>query len=159
MTPVIYQDMAYCSAAYGIGAAVCKITKTGGHYEATQLWFEPANVLNNHWSTPVCQDGYLYGLFGQKEFGRGPLKCVEMATGKIMWSKEGFGPGGCTLVNGHVLVLSDSGDLILVKTDKAAYSETARFHALAGKCWSTPSISDGRIYARSTEQGGCFNAR
>ncbi len=157
MTPIVYGDMVYCSAGYGVGASACKITKSGSGFEASRLWFEPANVLNNHWSTPVCKDGYLYGLFGFKEFGRAPMKCVEMATGKVLWSKEGFGPGGCTLLDGHVLVLSDTGDLVLVKATTAAYQEVARTHALSGKCWSAPCVSNGHIYARSTKEGICLD--
>ena len=157
MTPVVSEDIVYCSAGYGVGAGACKVTKTASGFAATQLWFEPANVLNNHWSTPVCRDGYLYGLFGFKQFARAPLKCIEIATGKEMWSREGFGPGGCTLVDGHVLVLSDAGDLILVKATPTGYSETARKHAGAGKCWSTPSVSNGKIFARSTKEGACVD--
>jgi outer membrane protein assembly factor BamB len=76
-----------------------------------------------------------------------------MATGRVLWSHEGFGPGGCTLVNGDVLVLSDRGDLVLVKASSAAYSEVARSHVLSGKCWNYASVSNGRIYARSTKEG------
>jgi outer membrane protein assembly factor BamB len=101
MTPVASGDMIYCSAGYGVGASACKITKTGNAFAATQLWFEPASVLNSHWSTPVSRDGYIYGLFGTKQFGRAPLECVELATGKIMWSHPDFGPGGCALVDGQ----------------------------------------------------------
>ena len=157
MTPVVSGDIVYCSAGYGVGAGACKVTKTANGFAATQLWFEPASVLNNHWSTPVCKDGYLYGLFGFKEFARAPLKCIQIATGKEMWSKPGFGPGGCTLVDGHVLVLSDAGDLILVKATPTGYSETARTHVVAGKCWSTPSVSNGKIFARSTKEGVCVD--
>jgi len=53
MSPIVYGDTVYCSAGYGVGASACKITKSGGSFEAARLWFEPANVLNNHWSTPV----------------------------------------------------------------------------------------------------------
>jgi outer membrane protein assembly factor BamB len=80
-----------------------------------------------------------------------------MATGKVLWSKDGFGPGGCTLVDGHVLVLSDAGDLVLVKAATGAYEETARVHAVAGKCWSAPCVSNGHIYARSTKEGVCLD--
>jgi outer membrane protein assembly factor BamB len=157
MSPIVSGDIVYCSAGYGVGAGACKVSKTAGVYSATQLWFEPANMLNNHWSTPVCQDGYLYGLFGFKEFAKAPLKCVQIATGKEIWSKPGFGPGGCTLVDGHVLVLSDAGELVLVKATPDGYNEVARTRAVAGKCWSTPSVSDGKIYARSTKEGVCLD--
>jgi outer membrane protein assembly factor BamB len=158
MSPVVSGDLVYSSAAYGVGSSVCKISKTGDGFLATRIWYQPANMLASHWSTPVCDNGYLYGLFGQARFGQAPLKCVELATGRIMWSHDGFGPGGCTLVDGHVLVLSDAGDLILVKADPRSYTETARSHVLAGKCWNYASISNGRIYARSTREGVSLDA-
>lgn len=157
MSPIVSGDIVYCSAGYGVGAGACRISKTADGFTATQLWYEPANVLNNHWSTPVCEEGYLYGLFGFKEFARAPLKCVEIATGKEVWSKEGFGPGGCVLVDGQVLVLSDAGELVLAKANPAGYSETARTRAVTGKCWNAPCVSNGRIYARSTKEGVCLD--
>jgi outer membrane protein assembly factor BamB len=117
------------------------------------MWHQPASVLANHWSTPVYSDGYLYGISGQAKFGIAPLVCVEVATGRIMWTESGFGPGGCTLVGGDVLVLSDAGDLVLVKATPTSYQEVARTHVLAGKCWNSASVSNGRIYARSTREG------
>jgi outer membrane protein assembly factor BamB len=157
MTPVVSGDIVYCSAGYGVGAGACRVSRTGDSFTADRLWFEPANVLNNHWSTPVAYNGYIYGIFGFKEFARAPLKCVEAATGKVLWSKEGFGPGGCVLVDGHILVLSDAGDLVLVKASPAGYEETARTHAVSGKCWNAPCISNGKIFARSTKEGVCLD--
>ncbi|MGD0815867.1 MAG: PQQ-binding-like beta-propeller repeat protein [Verrucomicrobiota bacterium] len=158
ISPVVSGDMVYCSAGYGIGSSACRITKTAGGFRATRVWYQPANVIASHWSTPVCANGYLYGIYGQAQFGRAPLKCVEMATGRVMWSQDGFGPGGCTLVDGRVLVLSDAGDLVLVKATPTAYTEEARCHVLAGKCWNYASISNGRIYARSTKEGVSLDA-
>jgi outer membrane protein assembly factor BamB len=153
ISPVVCGDVVYCSAAYGIGSSACKITKTDAGFAATELWHDPANVLANHWSTPVFNDGYLYGISGQAKHGVAPLLCVEVATGHVMWSQPGFGPGGCTLVGGNVLVLSDAGDLVLVKASPASYQEAARSHVLAGKCWNSARVSNGRIYARSTREG------
>jgi outer membrane protein assembly factor BamB len=153
MTPVVSGDIVYCSSAYGVGTGACKISKTDSGFQAAQLWFQPANVLQNHWSTPVVSHGYMYGISGQKQYGDAPLVCVEAATGKLMWSQKGFGPGGCTLVDGCVLVLSDAGDLILVKATPEGYQEAGRSHVLAGKCWNSAAVSGGRIYARSTKEG------
>jgi outer membrane protein assembly factor BamB len=153
MTPVVSGDVVYCSAAYNVGASACKITKGADGFKATQLWFQPASVLQSHWSTPVVKDGYLYGISGQAQYGKAPLVCVELATGKVMWSQAGFGPGGCTLVDGCVLVLSDAGDLVLVKASPQSFQEVSRSHVLAGKCWNSAGVSNGRIYARSTKEG------
>ena len=157
ISPVVSGDMVYCSAAYGVGSGACKVAKDGDKFTATQLWFQPGNSLVNHWSTPVCAGGYIYGIYGQAQFGRAPMQCLELATGKVMWSEKGFGPGGCTLVDGHLLVLNDAGDLVLVKADPTAYTEVARSHILAGKCWNSVGISNGRVYARSTREGVCID--
>jgi outer membrane protein assembly factor BamB len=153
ISPVVCGDIVYCSAAYSVGTSACKITKSVEGFAAEQIWHQPFNVLANHWSTPVYSQGYIYGISGQAKFGKAPLVCVEAATGKVLWSKPGFGPGGCTLVDGSVLVLSDAGDLVLVKATPDSYQEMARSHVLAGKCWNAASVSNGRIYARSTREG------
>jgi outer membrane protein assembly factor BamB len=157
ISPVVCGDVVYCSAAYGIGSGACKISQTADGLAAAELWHQPANVLANHWSTPVYRQGYIYGISGQSKFGQAPLVCVDASTGKIAWSHAGFGPGGCTLVDGCVLVLSDAGDLVLVKASPSGYQEVARSHVLAGKCWNAASVSDGRIYARSTREGASLD--
>jgi outer membrane protein assembly factor BamB len=45
---------------------------------------------------------------------------------------------------------------VLVKATPDAYTELARSHVLAGKCWNSVAISNGRIYARSTKEGVCL---
>jgi outer membrane protein assembly factor BamB len=60
-------------------------------------------------------------------------------------------------VDGNVLVLSDAGDLVLVKAAPDAYTEVARTHVLAGKCWNYAAVSDGHVYARSTKEGVCLD--
>lgn len=157
ISPVVCGDIVYCSAGYNIGSSACKITKGTNGFVVTLLWHQPAKMLANHWSTPVYSQGYIYGISGHGQYGKAPLVCVEAATGNVVWSHAGFGPGGCTLVDDCVLVLSDAGDLVLVKATPASYQEVARSHVLAGKCWNAASISNGRIYARSTKEGASLD--
>ena len=152
-SPVVAGDIVFVSKAYGVGSAACKITKTDGAYAATQIWKVPGSDQASHWTTPVALNGYLYGIFGQALHGTAPLQCVDLATGSIKWSKPNFGPGGINLVDGNLLVLSDTGDLVLVKATPDAYTELARSHVLSGKCWNSVAVSNGRIYARSTKEG------
>lgn len=155
-SPVVAGDLVYCSAGYGVGAGVFRITKSNRGYEVEDVWQLP-NKLMNHWSTPVMRDGYLYGIFGFKRYGRAPLQCVKIETGEVQWTHEGFGPGNCIMVGEHLLVLSDDGQIVLVDVNPVAYSELSRTEAVTGKCWSTPAYCDGRVYVRSTQQGACFD--
>lgn len=151
-SPVVFRDLVYCSAGYGVGAG---LFRAGAGREAEEVWFQP-NELMNHWSTPIAHEGHLYGIFEFKKYGRAPLQCVDLESGQILWKREGFGPGNCILVGDQLVVLSDAGDLVIADASPEGYRERGRASLLRGKCWSTPAYSDGRLYIRSTEEGGCF---
>jgi outer membrane protein assembly factor BamB len=159
-SPVVIGDLVYCSAGYDVGGGACKITRAGSGFTATQLWQTPGNKeVPNHWSTPVCKDGYLYGMFSFKNPGKGPLKCVDIATGAVKWEQPGFGQGNVVLADSKVLAFADNGDLVVVEPTPASYKELARIKAVAGKCWSTPAVSNCCIFVRSTEECACLEAR
>jgi len=166
-SPVVGEDVVYCSAAYGAGAGTVRITNSGGQLITNEVWRIPfANPLMNHWATPVLHGGYLFVIYGQQ----GPtvlLRCIDFASGEQKWNQSGVGTGGGVLfVAGHVLVLTEDGNLLLVKPDPTAYTEVARYRALDGssnsipgivRCWNVPAISNGRIYARSTTEAVCLD--
>jgi len=148
-SPVVYEDLVYLSAGYGVGAGVFRVEKDGDEWQLSNVW-RKRNRLMNHWSTPVCRDGFLYGMFSFKKYGDGPLMCVDMRTGEERWSQAGFGPGNCILVGDEVLALSDTGEIVLVAAVPDEYREIERADVLKGKCWSSPSFSNGQLYVRST---------
>ncbi|MGE3311567.1 MAG: PQQ-binding-like beta-propeller repeat protein [Limisphaerales bacterium] len=155
-SPIVAGDIVYCSAGYGVGAGAYRISKSGERFESTELW-RMNGKLQNHWSTPIHHQGHLYGIFGFKEYGEAPLQCIELATGTVKWSHPGYGPGNVTFVDGHLLVLGDAGQLAIVEATPEAYREKAKADILAGKCWSTPSYTQGRVYARSTTEAVCID--
>ena len=156
-SPVVADDIVYCSAGYGVGAAAVRVSRDGEKFSAEEIWRETGDKLANHWSTPVYRNGHLYGMFQFKEYGDGPVKCVELKTGKVKWEQAGFGPGNLILADGQLIILSDAGELVLAEATPEAYKEKGRFQAVTGKCWSTPALSEGRIYVRSTKEGACFD--
>jgi outer membrane protein assembly factor BamB len=157
-SPVVYQDIVYCSAGYGVGAGAFRISKVGNSFKSEHLW-RKNNKLPNHWSTPIVKDGYLYGMFSFKKYGTGPMMCVDIRTGAEKWSKDGYGPGNVILCGDLLLALTDAGEITLVKARPDRYEEVARAKVLQGKCWTTPVLSGGRIYARSTQQAVCLDVR
>lgn len=152
-SPVVENDLVYCSAGYGVGAGVFRVNDSDS---AEEVWKKP-NRLMNHWSTPVVFDGHLYGIYKFKKYGKAPLQCVELSTGEIKWSQNNFGPGNCILVGDKLAVLSDAGELVIVQASPDQYKELAREKVLDGKCWSTPAFSDGKLYIRSTKEGACVS--
>ncbi len=158
ISPVVAGDIVYCSAGYGVGAGAVKVAKSGAAWTAQEIYRVTGDKdLANHWSTPVLKDGHLYGMFQFKNYGDGPVKCVDVANGAVKWEKPGFGPGNVVLLGDKVLALSDAGELVVFAADTAAYKELARAKILDGKCWTTPVISGGRVFARSTKEAVCLD--
>lgn len=157
-SPVVYEDVVYCSAGYGVGAGAFKVSKSGSGFSAEMIW-RRENECFNHWSTPVVKDGYLYGMFGFKAHGVGPVACVDIRTGKDMWQEPGFGPGQVILSGGTVIALSDKGEVVFIKADPQGYEEIKRETLVAGKVWSYPVLAYNRIFARSTVEGGCWELK
>ncbi|HEY2574027.1 MAG TPA: PQQ-binding-like beta-propeller repeat protein, partial [Verrucomicrobiaceae bacterium] len=163
-SPVVYQDIVYCSAGYGIGAGAFTISKEGNGFKATPLWRKKPedkkdDTLSNHWSTPVVKDGYLYGMFSFKKYGEGPLACVDIKTGDIKWSQAGYGPGQVILSGDTIIALSDKGEVVFVKADPAKYVELKREALISGKVWSYPVLAGDFLLARSTKEGGCWELK
>lgn len=157
-SPVVDRDIVFCSAGYGVGAGAVRVQKQGDKWEAKELYRVTGNKpLATHWSTPVSKDGYLYGMFQFKEYAKGPIKCVEIATGQVKWEQAGFGPGNVILAGTQLIALSDEGHLVLIDASPDGYKEVARADVLDGKCWTTPAIADGRIFARSTKEAVCID--
>jgi outer membrane protein assembly factor BamB len=154
-SPVVFEDIVYCSAGYGVGAGAFKISKEGSGLAATPIW-RRENECFNHWSTPVVKDGYLYGMFSFKEYGKGPIACVDIRTGEDMWKKDGFGPGQVILAGDNVIALSDKGEVVVVETNPKKYVELKRDDVLKGKVWSYPVLAYNHLFARSTEEGICI---
>ena len=115
------------------------------------------------WSSPVCYQGFVYEVGGGASFLTAPLTCMELSTGKMMWATNGFGLGGLILVHTNLLVLTETGQLVLVQPNPNSYVELARYQALQftsaaqGKCWNSPAFSNGRIYARGTRGSICLD--
>ena len=96
-------------------------------------------------------------MFGPTKYKTGPMKCVEIATGKVKWSHAGFGQGNTILVGNRLVALAEDGNLVIVEAAPEAYKEIARTKAFNDKCWSTPAFADGKIYVRSISQGICYD--
>jgi len=49
--------------------------------------------------------------------------------------------------------------LSVVKASSSHYQELARKKLITGKCWSTPTLSEGKVLMRSTKEAVCLSVR
>lgn len=135
----------FMSADYNHGAALARIK--GG--TATQVWTDPG--MCNHFNSCVLLDGYLYGIDGSAGNAGASLKCLDFATGAEKWSYQGLGTGGLIAADHKLIIMSDKGELVVAPASPTGFNPVARAQVLGGKCWTVPTLANGRIYGRNAK--------
>lgn len=145
-TPVIVDDWVVVGS-YQAGLIGVKISAAGNDLKIEQAWTNKLAAMN--FSSPIAVGMHLYGLGPAKN-----LVCVEIATGKIMWSKEGYFTTAANVAHAsflglgkNILVCTDGGQLALIAADPAEFRELGRAQ-VCGLNWCNPAYADGRLYVR-----------
>jgi outer membrane protein assembly factor BamB len=152
-SPLVVGDSVFITASYDTGASLVRIGAGG----PKQVWGSDES-LSAHYATPVHKDGFLYGFHGRQEFGQA-LRCIELATGKVRWSEEKYGAGTVTLAGDKLLIVRESGDIVLAEASRAGYKPLATAHALPKVVRAYPAIAGGRLYIRNERTLACLNLK
>jgi outer membrane protein assembly factor BamB len=152
-TPIVVGDQVFFTACYETGAILVRAKKDG----IEEVWNNDRS-LSCHFGTPVYHDGCLYGFHGRQETGT-EMRCVDVKTGRVHWSQEGFGCGSIILAEGNLIVLSEAGELVLIEGKSDKYREKARAAVLAGPCRAHMALANGRLYARDNKKLACWSLK
>ncbi|MBC8350595.1 MAG: PQQ-like beta-propeller repeat protein [Planctomycetes bacterium] len=142
--PIMNDDTVFISSGYNRGSALLRLIDN----EPEVVWKN--KEFQNQFSSSVLIDGFLYGIDGDTTGAR-TLKCVQLATGAIQWSEEGFGSGSLIAAKTHLIILSEAGELAIVEASPSKFKLLAKAKVLDGKCWTAPALANGRVYCRSTD--------
>jgi outer membrane protein assembly factor BamB len=117
-----------------------------------ELW-KKDDVLSNHYATSVHRGRLIFGFDGRQDVPPPPaLTCVQWETGAVKWRKEGFGAGNLIVAGDRLLILMETGELILAEASAADYKELARAQILGSQVRAYPALADGFLYARSKDK-------
>jgi outer membrane protein assembly factor BamB len=145
-------DRVFISTGSGADAAMLQVAAgAGGQLTARELW--RTNRMNTDFSSAVLHDGFIYGLDGSI------LSCVDASTGELKWKGGRYGAGQVMLASGHLILLTEQGELALVRADPGAHQEITRFPAIDGTTWNHPAMSDGILLVRNVEEMAAFDLR
>ena len=139
------------SSAYGHGAAVIEVSEGGGRQSVRAVWENTR--LKNRFSSSVIHDGFIYGL------DENILTCLDAGTGDVKWKGGRYGHGQFVLASGHLVLLSEDGDLVLVRATPERHDELVRFPVLDGKTWNHPAIDNGLLLVRNLAEMAAFDLR
>ena len=151
-TPIfIPPDKLFISTGDDSGAAVLQITGSGNDIAVEKIWQNKR--MKTHFGTAIHYQGHLYG------FDKSILKCLDATTGEEKWKSRGYGKGNLLIADGHLFILSEEGQLGLVEATPETFREKSKSQIFNGRCWTVPSIADGRIYARDENEIVCLDVR
>lgn len=148
---VVGESRVFVSTGYDTGAAVVELSPTGTKWAVRELWRNKR--MKNQFTSSVLDGGFVYGL------DESILACVDVATGELKWKGGRYGYGQVMLASGHLIVLTEDGDLALVRATPERHDEVARFHVLDGKTWNHPAMADGLLLVRNLNQMAAFDLR
>jgi outer membrane protein assembly factor BamB len=165
-SPVVSGDQVLLSECYGPGSVLLALENDSfREVRRDKPGARPRQALKTHWNTPVLRDGYVYGSSGRNA-GDAQLVCVNWATGVVGWSEGGLGRSSVTLVDDHLLILGEYGDLVLARATPEKYEEVSRVRPLdaasgrellAPPCWAAPVIARGLVFVRGTGRVVCLD--
>ena len=107
----------------------------------------------NKFQTPILHEGKLYSS-DQKA-----LSCVDFMTGKQLWRKLRIKHGTLIAADGHLLLLTERGELQIAPIDPSAFEPVTTAEILSGRCWTVSVLHDGRLYARNLKRVVCFDLK
>lgn len=142
--PIVHEGRMLLSSGYNRGSALFELV--GG--QPVEVW--RSLELQNQLHTSLLHRGYLYGIDGNMEY-QPKVTCLEWSTGKVAWSMAEADPGGMTLADGKLILVTRSGDLVVAPASPDGFHEIARGKVLTGTCWTVPILSGGRLYCRSVQ--------
>lgn len=131
------------------GTRLISVANTGGAWDVKAEWTNAKH--RPYFNDNVRVKDALYGFDGNR------LCCVELAKGETTWQGDRCGGQVLALPDMElVLVLTEKGEVSLVKADPSAYTEVATFKAISGKTWNHPIIANGYLFVRNSTEMACF---
>jgi outer membrane protein assembly factor BamB len=152
ISDVVFGDGVLLASNYWSGSKAIRLDEAGRNPKVA--W--EGKSLSLLMSTPLVRGKHVYAL----DRFRG-LKCLELATGKVLWENEHVTPRGTNpqaslawVGGGRALVLNTPGELLLVELSPKGLTKRGQAPVI-GQTWAHPGFGNGCVFARSDKEIVC----
>jgi outer membrane protein assembly factor BamB len=138
------------AGASGAGIRRIAVAHTGDKWTAAERW--TSTGLKPYFNDFVLHKGYAYG------FDNNILSCVDLQDGTRKWKGGRYGSGQLVLLADQdlLLVISEEGELALVKATPDQFTEVAKVPALDGKTWNHPVVIRDLLLVRNDHEMAAY---
>jgi outer membrane protein assembly factor BamB len=134
------------------GVLRISVTHEPGGWVVKERW--TSTGLKPYFNDFVVHKGHAFGFDGSL------LACIDLGDGKRKWKGGRYGHGQLVLLPDQdlLLVLSEDGDLVLVRATPDQFTEITqpRFKAIEGKTWNHPVLVGDTLLVRNGEEMAAF---
>jgi outer membrane protein assembly factor BamB len=136
--------------AGGEGTRRIAVTRRESGFKVEERW--ASRGLKGYFNDFVVHEGHAYG------FDNNILAAIDLSNGQRKWKGGRYGQGQLVLLPEQdlLLVLSEDGELALVKAVPDQFTELARVPALEGKTWNHPVLVGDRLLVRNGQEMAAF---
>ena len=134
----------------GAGTRLIEVDRVGPTLIGKELW--TSSKMKPDFNDVVVHHGYMYG------FDNTIFACVDLTDGSLKWKGGRYGKGQVLLLadSDLLLVLSETGNVVLLKADPTGHQELGTLSALEGKTWNHPVVVNDRLYVRNAREAACY---
>ncbi len=157
-TPLLTGDKVFVTASYGIGSRLISLADP----EAAAVERDEM-ILATQYATPVAaaeRSDLIFAVDGRQDAGSGQasLKCVDLATWKVLWEERGLDYGSLIRVNKELLMLTCGGELIRFEANSRGFRVSARHQVQEStdRGYRLPAIANGRLFIRDDAKLRCL---
>lgn len=145
-SPLEWRGHVFSASGYGTGGALVKLS--GGRTGVTAALVYQTKDMKSHHGGMVIDGDHLYGT------DEGVLKCLDVATGRVLWADRSVGKGSVAYADGSVILRGEEGSVALVEATPKSYVERGRFMPVNRSerpAWPHPVVTGGRLYLRDQD--------
>lgn len=154
-TPVHYGDVVIFSGL-DEGISAVRPYREKGQWKTAEVWH---NTDASLYMSSAVRHGAL--LFGFSHKRKGQLFCLDLESGKTLWSGPGrMGDNALLVLAGdQLLALFADGSLRVVRASGDAYGEIAHYPLAESPTWAHPALIDNHVLIKDIEYLSLWSLR